>query len=27
LQKRTSENQKQMHEEVRAMFAHIETPL
>jgi hypothetical protein len=27
LQKRTSENQKQMHEEVRAMFAHIEKPL
>jgi hypothetical protein len=27
LQNRTSENQKQMHEEVRAMFAHIETPL
>jgi hypothetical protein len=27
LQKRTSKNQKQMQEEVRAMFAHIEKPL
>jgi hypothetical protein len=27
LQHRTSKNQKQMHEEVRAMFAHIEKPL
>jgi hypothetical protein len=27
LQHRTSQNQKQMHEEVRAMFAHIEKPL
>jgi len=27
LQKRTSENRKQMQEEVRAMFANIEKPL
>ena len=27
LQHRTSKNQKQMQEEVRAMFAHIEKPL
>ncbi len=27
LQNRTSKNQKQMQEEVRAMFAHIEAPL
>ncbi len=27
LQNRTSKNQKQMQEEVRTMFAHIEAPL